>query len=304
MAKQYVPEKRGPVTVKSLSSNTISDEYRDKITIAYQYFGAQVPVTDFEWYGKTLDTPIMAGPIGGPIKKPDWRVTYAKAVAEAGSAYWCDFHSPDEWKKILDAGIPAVRVIKPLADMDQILECIAYDTEHGAYGYAMDVDHGMTVYGQIDGQQQPFAPKTAKDLEIIASASPLPFYAKGILSVRDALIAKDAGVTGIIISGHNNRFPCAVPPLKILPEIRKAVGDDFGILVDGGFHTGYDAFKALALGADGILCARDFMAAFSKDGAEGLTTKILQMNAELMGAMANTGSPDLKHINKDAIILP
>ena len=303
MARQFIPQNKGPAVIKSVNSNNISDAYRDSITISYQYFNAVVPDTAFDWYGKTVDTPIMAGPIGNRNADPDWQVAYARAVAEAGSIYWVDFHSPDQWKKILDAGLPAIRVIKPLADMDQILECIKYDTEHGALGYAMDVDHGMTVYGQIDAQQQPFAPKTAKDLEIISQASPLPFYAKGILSVADALIAKDAGVSGIIVSGHNNRFPCAVPPLKILPKIREAVGDDFGILIDGGFHTGYDAFKALALGADGVLCARDLMASFVKDGAEGLTTKITEINAELMGAMANTGSPDLAHINKNALIL-
>ena len=46
------------------------------------------------------------------------------------------------------------------------------------------------------------------------------------------------------------------------------------------------------------------MAAFAKDGEDGLTNKILEMGAQLKGAMANTGSPDLQHINKDALILP
>ena len=124
------------------------------------------------------------------------------------------------------------------------------------------------------------------------------------MSVRDALLAKEAGCAGIVISGHNNRFPCAVPPLKILPAIRAAVGPDFKLFVDGGMNTGYDVFKALALGADGVLCARTFAAAFVKDGEEGLTTRIAEITAELMGAMANTGSPDLQHINTRSLILP
>ena len=125
-----------------------------------------------------------------------------------------------------------------------------------------------------------------------------------MLTVRDALIAQAAGATGIVISNHNNRFPCAIPPLMALPEIRAAVGEDFRILVDGGLNSGYDVFKALALGADGTLCARGLLASFSKDGEEGLQTKVLEMTAELKGAMAATGSSDLAHINRDAIVLP
>ncbi|MBQ8073599.1 MAG: alpha-hydroxy-acid oxidizing protein [Clostridia bacterium] len=178
------------------------------------------------------------------------------------------------------------------------------DTARGALGYAMDIDHGITPYGEMDGQQQPFGPKSREDLRRISEASPLPFFIKGILSVHDAVAAKEAGAAGVVISGHNNRFPCAVPPLKALPAIRQAVGEDFILLVDGGMNTGYDVFKALALGADGVLNARILCAAFVKDGPEGLTDKILKIGAELRGAMGNTGSPDLRHLNRESLILP
>ena len=63
-------------------------------------------------------------------------------------------------------------------------------------------------------------------------------------------------------------------------------------------------FKALALGADGVLSARALAAAFVNEGEEGLTYKLLEMTAELKGAMANTGSKDLAHINAASVILP
>ncbi len=305
MAKKYVPTHKGPAVIKAMNSNTLSDEYRDKITIAYQYIGSNVPDVSYDFHGKVFDTPIMAGPVGGYQNAgPDGCFMFANAMKEAGSVFWTGFHDQESWEKVLAAGIPGVRVIKPLADNNAVLDAIKFDTDHGAVGYAMDIDHGLTVYGELDGQRQPFAPKTIDELALFANASELPFYLKGILSVADALAAKEAGASGIVVSGHNNRFPCAVPPLRILPEIRKAVGDDFQILLDGGILTGYDAFKALALGANGVLCARNLIGVFVKDGAEALETKVLEMTAELKGAMANTGSPDLKHINKDSIILP
>ena len=300
-------KKPGPPNIKAANSNTLSDSYRDAITIAYQFICSTVASTVFSFAGRTFDTPIMAGPVGVPApgKAPgESDLDFSKAVSAAGSVYWGTFHHPEAWKATLAEGVPAIRTIKPLADMDRILEEVAYDTEHGAIGYAMDIDHGITAYGALDAQKEPFAPKTLSDLRTISEASPLPFYMKSILSVHDAILAAEAGAAGIVISAHNNRFPCAVPPLKILPAIRKAVGKDFTILVDGGMNSGYDVFKALALGADGVLTARALAAAFAQEGADGLTQKILEMTAELKGAMANTGSPDLAHINPDCLILP
>jgi len=302
---EFVKKTMGPPNIKAMSSNTLSDAYRDAITIAYQYIGSCVAAIDFEFCGRHFGTPIMAGPIGFPKDKTENGVVgYARAVNEAGSVYWATYHDPEDWKQILAEGIPAVRVIKPLADMDKILEEIRYDTEHGALAYAMDIDHGINAYGQQDGQGQACAPKTVEELRRLNEASPLPFFLKGVPSLHDALSAVEAGVAGIVVSGHNNRFPCAVPPLKMLPTIREAVGDKLTILVDGGMNTGYDVFKALALGADGVLSARALCAAYVKEGEEGLTYKLLEMTAELKGAMGNTGSPDLKHINRDCLILP
>lgn len=306
---EFVKKTMGPPNIKAMSSNTISDAYRDAITIAYQYIGSGLAATDFEFCGKRFGTPIMAGPIGFPKDKVESGVVgYARAVNKAESVYWATYHDPEEWKQILAEGIPAVRVIKPLADLDKILEEIRYDTEHGALAYAMDIDHGIDAYGAPDGKYagegSGFAPKTVEELRCLNEASPLPFFLKGVPSLHDALAAVEAGVAGIVVSGHNNRFPCAVPPLKMLPRIREAVGDKLTILVDGGMNTGYDVFKALALGADGVLSARTLCAAYVKEGEEGLTYKLLEMTAELKGAMANTGSSDLAHLNRDSLILP
>ena len=246
MAKQFIRKTKGPVIVKAANSNTISDIYRDSITIAYQYIGSKPASTTFDFFGKSFDTPIMSGPISMHGNGP----------------------------------------------------------ETGDLGYAMDIDHGLDAYGEEDAQLEQFAPKTVDELNRISEASKLPFFIKGTLSVHDALLAVEAGVSGIVVSGHNNRFPCAVPPLKILPSIRQAVGDKLMILVDGGMNSGYDVFKALALGADGVLNARNLCATYMKEEEEGLTYRILEMTAELKGAMSNTGSPDLKHINTDSIILP
>ena len=301
--RKFVSKVQGPPQIKAMSSNALSDAYRDAITIAYQYIGSGPADVTFVLNGRTYDTPVMAGPIG-LHGKGTGMPGYARAVTEAGSLYWADFHDAEAWDQVLKAGNNALRVIKPLADLNRFKEEIRKDEDRGAHGYATDIDHGLTPYGEIDGQQEPFAPKTLDDLRELNAVSSLPFYLKGIMSVHDVILAKEAGVAGVVVSGHNNRFPCAVPPLKILPVLRQAAGPDMKIFVDGGMNTGYDVFKALALGADGVLCARTLAGAFVKDGEDGLIDRIAEITAELMGAMANTGSKDLQHINRGSLILP
>lgn len=300
---EFIPKNlNGPAVIKAANSNTLSDTYRDRLAIMYQFIGDTVPEIKFDLGGRSFSTPIMAGPIGGTDKGEGGTLAYAKAVADAGSVFWSGFHDKECWTSVLKAGIPAVRVIKPLDSNERLIEEIKFDTDNGAVAYAMDISHGMDVYGEKDKQQEQFNSKTADDLHLLAEASPLPFILKDVQSVHDAVLAAEAGVQGIVLSGHNNRFPCSIPPLKLLPLVRQAVGDKLMILVDGGLSSGYDVFKALALGADGTLCARQLLASFMKEGGDGLTQKILEMTAELKGAMANTGSTALGHINHGCIV--
>ena len=292
---------RGIINIRSANSNTISNAWRDKLAISYSFIGDVIPDMTFRLGDRTFRTPIMSGAIAGAAQRAEGMPGYAKAVADAGSVYWTGFHHKDKWEEILAAGIPAVRVIKPLADNDQLLDEIRYDTEHGAVAYSMDICHAMNAYGEYDAQEEDFAPKTPQELRMLNEASPLPFILKDVMSVRDALIAADIGLYGIILSGHNNHLPCAVPPLRLLPDVRRAVGDRIKVFVDGGLDTGYEAFKALALGADGVLSARALMASFIKEGPAGLTEKLNQMTMELRGALANTASTDIHHIPSGCI---
>ncbi len=67
--------------------------------------------------------------------------------------------------------------------------------------------------------------------------------------------AKKAGAAAIVVSNHGGRVLDQCPATaEVLPEIAEAVGGgSMKILVDGGIRNGIDIFKALALGADGVL---------------------------------------------------
>ena len=83
----------------------------------------------------------------------------------------------------------------------------------------------------------------------------------------------------------------------IAPDVKKAVGGDFAVLVDSGIRTGAEAFKALALGADGLCVARSFMVPLTEGRKDGVVEFFTKMNGELRSYLNRTGSKDIRSID-------
>lgn len=113
---------------------------------------------------------------------------------------------------------------------------------------------------------------------------------KGILEVDDAKRAVDAGANGISVSNHGGRqLDSVASTISKLPAIVEAVGGTLEVLMDGGVRSGLDVFKALAMGARGVLIGRPWVWALSGAGAQGLDQLLSTMQAELQVAMALSG---------------
>ena len=140
------------------------------------------------------------------------------------------------------------------------------------------------------------------DLKHYADSTELPFIAKGVLSVTDALKARQAGCKAIVVSHHHGRVPFGVPPLAGLPEIKKAlVGSGMEIYVDGSLMSGYDAYKALAMGADAVLIGRGILSELLQSGTKAVEDKLKQMNEQLAEMMMYTGVKDTKSFDPDVL---
>ena len=101
------------------------------------------------------------------------------------------------------------------------------------------------------------------------------FVIKGILSAEDAKTAQDNGADAIVISNHGGRqLNFASSSIGLLPEIRKAVGPDFCVMIDGGFCRGSEIVIALGLGASGVLLGRAYAFGLSAQGQEGVEKAI------------------------------
>lgn len=101
------------------------------------------------------------------------------------------------------------------------------------------------------------------------------FVIKGILSAEDAKTAQDNGADAIVISNRGGRqLNFASSSIGLLPEIRKAVGPDFCVMIDGGFRRGSEIVIALGLGASGVLLGRAYAFGLSAQGQEGVEKAI------------------------------
>lgn len=126
---------------------------------------------------------------------------------------------------------------------------------------------------------------------------------KGILSVPDALTARDHGVDGIILSNHGGRqLDGAVSPMRVLAPVVDAVGS-LPVMIDSGFRRGSDVLKALALGARMVFVGRPFNYAAAVAAEPGVAHAISLLRDEVDRNMAMLGVARCADLSRDLLIL-
>ena len=86
-----------------------------------------------------------------------------------------------------------------------------------------------------------------------------------------------------------------------LPAIATAVGGKVEVLVDGGVRSGVDVFKAIALGANGVLIGRPWIWALAGGGPSGLADLLATFRREFEVSMALTGVTRVSDIGPELI---
>ncbi|ABC35108.1 alpha-hydroxy acid oxidase [Burkholderia thailandensis] len=126
---------------------------------------------------------------------------------------------------------------------------------------------------------------------------------KGVLSVDDALIAREAGADGIILSNHGGRqLDGAVSPMRILRDVVQAVGDGYPVMIDSGFRRGSDVLKAVALGARMVFVGRPFNYAAAVAGEAGVAHAIALLREEVDRNLAMLGVNSCEQLSPDVLI--
>jgi lactate 2-monooxygenase len=129
-----------------------------------------------------------------------------------------------------------------------------------------------------------------------------PILLKGIQSPKDARLAVEHEIDGIVVSNHGGRqVDGAIGSLDALGPIVKEAGDELAILFDSGIRTGSDAFKALALGADGVLIGRPYLYGLALDGQRGSRTVMRMLVDELEDAVRKAGHRSHKTLSRRSL---
>ena len=269
--------------------------------------------TSLELFDKTFQYPFFAGPVGAvQLHYGDCQtdVTYNDILVSACAEYGIAAFTGDgvdsnvmvaatkAIQKTDGIGIPTV---KPW-NLDTIKEKMDLVHASKAFAVAMDIDAaGLPFLKNLD---PPAGSKTVEELRQIIKLAGAPFIVKGVMTVKGALKAKEAGADAIIVSNHGGRVLDQCPATaEVLETIANAVGDSMKILVDGGIRSGADVFKALALGADGVVIARPFVTAVYGGEKEGVRSYIEKIGSELEDTMKMCGVSSLNEINRDCVFV-
>ena len=276
----------------------ITRMYMDSLLVESRIVGAVYPDTTFRFLGETFEMPVMTA----ALSHLDL-VSMAEGAKEAGACVSIGMGGNEEMGKVLATGAKVMKIVKPYADEREIMSRLEYAEANGAAAVGMDVEHAVNVEDAENSvvvglqMKQP----TLAELEKYIRATKLPFFIKGALSAQDALRCRDLGAAGLILSHHNGLMRYAVPPVMILPEIRKAIGRDLILIADGGIESGFDAFKALARGADAVTVGKALMGPLKETGANGVRDALKKIAGQLQAMMIRTGTKDLKHMDPSVI---
>ena len=266
-----------------------------------------------ELFGKTFKYPFFAGPVGAVnlhygdcYNDMTYNNVLVSSCAEAGiAAFTGDGVNAAVMEgataAIKQAGGIGVPTVKPW-NFDIVHEKLELVKASGAFAVAMDVDAAGLPF--LKGLTPPAGSKSVAELAEIVKDAGIPFIVKGVMTVNAALKAKEAGAAAIVVSNHGGRVLDQCPSTaEVLPEIAAAVGDSMTILVDGGIRSGVDVFKALAMGADGVIICRPFVTALYGGGQEGINVYINKLAGELEDTMSMCGARKLSEITGDMIRL-
>jgi isopentenyl diphosphate isomerase/L-lactate dehydrogenase-like FMN-dependent dehydrogenase len=270
-----------------------------------------VPDSRFDFFGLSLSVPILGASTSGmsaynnAITEDDFCRATLAGCRQAGTLSWRgDTYFYDEedhfaLRTIAEEGGRGVPIFKP-RDQKVLLRLLEKAAALGVPALGVDLDgHGSTNFARAG---KAVYRKTPAEIRELASATGLPFIAKGIMHPDDAEACAEAGVAAVVVSNHGGRVLDSTPgTAEVLPRIAERVGRRVMVLADGGVRNGYDVLKMLALGARAVLIGRDLIRAGIGGGAEGVRLQMEHHAKVFRQAMRMTGCPTLADIGPAAL---
>jgi isopentenyl diphosphate isomerase/L-lactate dehydrogenase-like FMN-dependent dehydrogenase len=245
--------------------------------------------------------------------------TSVEEVAGAlGRPPWYQLYQPAQWegtekmiKRVEDVGCPVLVMTVDMAGgrnsetatrlaRTDTRNCLSCHTDNG--NGRLGAPKGMLP--MEDGIGSALARPTWKDVDRLKRLTKMKLVLKGIETHEDAMLCREHGVDGIVVSNHGGRATEDLrPTIESLPEVVEAAGGVMKIFVDSGFRRGTDVYKALALGASAVGIGRPYVWGLTAFGQAGVERVLEILHAELLMTMRQCGTPTLAQITRSSVTI-
>ncbi len=292
--------------------------------------GPAVADTSVQLLGRRLSAPILLAPIAAlRLLHPDGELASARAAAAADTVFCLSTRATADLAEVARAAPGGARWFQLYVgpDRGRTAEMLQRAAEHGYEQIVLTVDvpvagrrgredrhgpvalpAGVSITTHLPDLADPALFKPAaggwqalawEDVEWTAQASGLPVMVKGVLSVHDARLAVQAGVSAIVVSNHGGRqLDGCVPTAVALPDVCEAVAGAVPVLVDGGIRDGNDVVRALACGAAAVLVGRPYAWGLAGGGQAGVARILQALIEDTARTMALVGAATVADLGR------
>jgi heme/flavin dehydrogenase (mycofactocin system) len=149
------------------------------------------------------------------------------------------------------------------------------------------------------------APPSWDDIAWLRSQWNGPFMVKGVCRVDDAKRVVDCGASALSVSNHGgNNLDGTPAPIRALPAVVDAVGNQIDVVMDGGVRRGSDVVKAVALGAKAVMIGRAYLWGLAANGQAGVENVLDVLRGGIDSALLGLGKSHVNELTRDDVVAP
>jgi 4-hydroxymandelate oxidase len=180
--------------------------------------------------------------------------------------------------------------------------CLTCHAAHPITGSRTQLRRAYPMYAGLSGETNPPLADWSY-VDRLKKMTSMKLVLKGIDTAEDAILAREHGADGLVVSNHGGRaIETGRGTIDILPEVVDAVGSQMPVFVDGGFRRGSDVFKALALGARAVGIGRPYIWGLAAFGQEGVERVLEILRAELTLTMKGCGVESTRQLTRQHVL--
>jgi isopentenyl diphosphate isomerase/L-lactate dehydrogenase-like FMN-dependent dehydrogenase len=299
------------LAAETQSAARLAREYLDRLAFEMRLLDPVTADLRTTLFGVEIASPVVAAPLGfgrvlgrlavdGAQYGTGYLEPIAEGVRDAASLMGIGAASSEQVQSVIDVGAPTYVIVKPYRERERLHYKLRDAEARGAVAVGIDIDVGFHVRTRYEPPGELYvAPLSTAELRAARAVTRLPFIVKGILSVHDALAAREAGADAIVVCHHGGEIiDYAVPPLKVLPDIAAALsGTGMLIMAGTGLRTGTDIVKAFALGAHAVMLGTPLIVALAAAGADGVRDLVQALNDEVRRNLSILGAANPRAID-------